>query len=249
MKRNNIFIWAYITSVGFCIILRLFTEYSLWTSVVSAVTVSSAFFAVEDMLRLLCSSINDSCEILEYYITKSSDLFLKNSDFYFNAGGDGFLYQKYADVVPKALKEYKEAEAFTKEWIQDIDSTKEKLLNFRKQEKKFEMFADACAFMGFLSLFCFVFLSQYISISALTQEVFTVISFMTILVTHQSKHKVLESIQREVVIIKKILQIQEDATRELEKIRIRKNSTGNDAETINQFDRNTSDMEGSNDAN
>ena len=74
MKRNTIFMWAYITFIIISIVLRLFVNYSLWTPTVIAVSISCVFFAVEDLLTSLYKVNNAYYQILKQLLQKLEDL-------------------------------------------------------------------------------------------------------------------------------------------------------------------------------
>lgn len=57
MKRNNIFMLAYIAFVAVCLIVRIFWNYPMWDNIVIAITISSVFFAYADMFHIIAGSI------------------------------------------------------------------------------------------------------------------------------------------------------------------------------------------------
>lgn len=63
MKRNTIFMLAYIAFVVICFIVRLFWDYPMWDNIVIAITISSVFFAYADMFHIIAESIEKSKEL------------------------------------------------------------------------------------------------------------------------------------------------------------------------------------------
>lgn len=63
MNRNRFFMWAYITFVVVAAILRMCFEFSVWTPIVVAISISSVFFSAEDF----CNRISKYYE--EYWVT------------------------------------------------------------------------------------------------------------------------------------------------------------------------------------
>lgn len=57
MKRNSIFMLAYIAFVAICFIVRIFWNYPMWDNIVLAITISSVFFAYADMFHIIADSI------------------------------------------------------------------------------------------------------------------------------------------------------------------------------------------------
>ena len=71
MKRNNIFMWAYISFIGISVALRLLLNYSLWNPIIFAITFSSMFFAIEDFFTLLYQTKRKSCDITDSFVTSA----------------------------------------------------------------------------------------------------------------------------------------------------------------------------------
>ena len=71
MKRNNMFMWAYISFIFVSICTRIHCEYSLWSPLVMAVTISSILFAIEDLSSSFEKKLNDSCNTLETFVIKA----------------------------------------------------------------------------------------------------------------------------------------------------------------------------------
>lgn len=53
MKRNNIFMFAYIVFVFLCSLIKPFYDFPMWSRIVVAVTVASWVFAISDCLSCI----------------------------------------------------------------------------------------------------------------------------------------------------------------------------------------------------
>ncbi len=185
MKRNSIFMWAYITFIAISILVRAHTNFPLWGAIVIAITVSSAFFAIEDFCSSLSKAYKDSLEITENI--KSSVLTVAQED------------KVYLDKVDETIDKYRN----TKYDISDIKASHQEL---RRMEDEIEDLANSMdedckrlnkatriytcasyvfAFIGFLCLFVILVTYTFFEIPALLQEVVSVISFTIILITQQ----------------------------------------------------------------
>ena len=187
MKRNNIFMWAYISFIMFAILLRLFNEFLLWRPIVLAITVSSVFFALEDLFASLYHSLKDFLDIansLTSEVRKQNDKdmgflakidraipLLKESQY------DVTNINYIAEATRKELLELDELICSIDKEIQTKTNT---LYHYNK-------IAIVSAFIGFLCLFCTLIVATSLFIPEIAQEILTVMPFALILLTQQIK--------------------------------------------------------------
>lgn len=78
MKRNRLFMWAYICFIVIATILRLFTSYVLWQAIVVAVTVSGIFFALEQLFSVLYNKYLAYADTFTLWIAETEDTIQRN---------------------------------------------------------------------------------------------------------------------------------------------------------------------------
>lgn len=197
MKRNNIFMWAYITFIGISVALRLFFDYTLWNPIVFAITFSSMFFAIEEFFGLLYQTKKKSCDITESFVTKARAKREDALSFFLKLDESA---KKYKDSKYD-LSELQEAATIPKSRIEktlEMISDLEKLNSEdREKEKKFKIAAHIFAYIGFLLLFVSLIVATLITVSPLIQEIITVVSFAIILITQQSNNHFVDKIEEE----------------------------------------------------
>lgn len=185
MKRKSIFMWAYITAICLCAILRAYTDYDQWDSIVFAITVSSAFFAVEDLLSSVCRALHDSCNLLDDYIEKAKENAERDRSF-FNRLEEKANHQSFTRETHSHLFESNDSLlAVINEAIASAEEVNLKIENSRIKLKRYDRFSTFLAYIGFLCLFCMVFFSSFISLSSVLLEILTVLSFAVIMSTQQ----------------------------------------------------------------
>lgn len=222
MKRNSIFMWAYITFIGMCIIARIIRPYSLWQPIVIAITISSTFFAIEDLYSSKFRYLQDSCRIAEEFFTKirakSDDetatileIGTKLEHLKEKSGKISALISKHASI--------KERFALNRKWIEAFG---EGIKKKRKKQVYYHRVACVFAFIGFLLFFCTMVLANYVTVPAAAQEGLTVISFAVILVTQQRNLSFQEKIKNETLSIQEALKARErmDDTLNLYKVKL-----------------------------
>lgn len=187
VKKNNFFMWAYITAIYLCIIVRIFADYAIWDSIVLAITVSSCFFALEDLFSVQYNFLKDSCDLLDNYITKAKANSEKDIAFFEKMQNkicsDPYIKKRNTDT----LETCESFISLAKHTISSAESIERKIDRKRQKLKKYEKLADTMVYLGFLCLFCIVFFSGYISLSDKTLEIITVFSFAAIMATQQLK--------------------------------------------------------------
>lgn len=185
MKRNNIFMWAYIVAIIFCMGIKSFIDYSMWKPIVLAVTVSSMFFSLEDLFSSIYRTLEESCNhadrlifevtqlLNEEYaviskIDKKKKMFAESNHTYENTQE---LYNKLKSPVDKVKS--------------TVENYAQKYTSIKGNLKAYRIITIVFAFLGYLVLFCILFFSQFIQLSTIFQEQLTVLSFAIILITQQ----------------------------------------------------------------
>lgn len=103
MKRNNIFMWAYITFMVLSCIVRSITDFSMWTPIVIAITISSMFFAIEELFSSVSGMYGRLNEIREHGISDIKEKFQQD------VAAEGRIAQAYEenkDLGPELRKQF-----------------------------------------------------------------------------------------------------------------------------------------------
>ena len=205
MKRNNIFMWAYISFIFVAILIRLFFDYHLWTPLVMAITLSSIPFACEDLCASFAKTLRDTYEINENFTqvarkkAEKALLFheksIKNLDQFESVGYDISFLQKTSVQNIDLLTVI----------MQTISDIEQNSVNMREKQDRYQKAAGMLAYLGFLVLFCTLILAPSSAIPAVIQDIITVSSFSVILITHQFNAIKLEEVKDSMVRCQKML--------------------------------------------
>lgn len=184
MKRNNIFMWAYISFIILSALLRIFVRFSLWSPIVLAITVSSVFFALEDLFASLYHSTKDYLEIVDSFISEMREKNDREMKVLAKFDEVITLYEdSIQGIVDKDLCEsLRRGHLATDDNICSIEKDNEEK---RNELKTYKRVANVGAYVGFLCLFCTLILATSFSTPEIVQEIFTVVPFALILITRQ----------------------------------------------------------------
>lgn len=205
MKRNTIFMWSYISFVSICVILRLFSDFSLWNSVVLSITISSMFFSVEDLFRSLSMSLKRSLEIAEPLASSVAESIDEEVLFFSEADE---IMNKYTGTVhglDEVREMFKGSRANAEKIRETANNIYERSKKYRGVERKYADIADIFVYLGFLCLFCTLIVTSFITIPYLFEQILTVISFTIILITQQLNISTSERIAEEDAESQKVL--------------------------------------------
>lgn len=183
MNRNNIFMWAYISFIFLAIILRLLFDYSLWSPLVMAITISSILFSIEDLYASLEKTQGDICEIKENFTLDAHGKVEKLLSFYENVSNG--LMNMEEDKVNSIQETCEDSKGKLIELLQFISDIECETKTGRTLQKQYQSRANLLVFGGFLSLFCTLIFASLITIPTTAQDIFTVCSFGVILMSHQ----------------------------------------------------------------
>lgn len=207
MKRKSIFMWAYITAICACAILRAYTDYDQWDPIVFAITVSSAVFAIEDLFSSVCRASHDSCDLLEDYIAKAKTNAERDKAFFERleekANTQSFTREKHAEL----FESNDSLLAVINEAISGAKEVELKIADRREKLKIYDHFSSILAYIGFLCLFCIVFFSSFVSLSSTILEILTVFSFAVIMATQQLNQYFAKRIEEESETCQKALKL------------------------------------------
>lgn len=198
MKRNNIFMWAYIVAIILCIFRRMNEDFSAWSPIVLAVTVSSMIFAVEDLGKSLYQILDDNLQYMESYISEIKD----------NLEEEGIILSRVAKKLAgvSESKERKKRIESTEESVNKaMRFTYEKISQYEKSKILYQRIIETCqwnidvlTFLGFLSIFLILFFSEDIKLSIEDQEQLSVLSFVVILITQQINQFTTDNIKKHI---------------------------------------------------
>ena len=206
MKRNAIFMWAYITFIGISVILRVILDFTLWNPIIFAITFSSMFFAIEDFFTLLYQTKKKSCDITDDFVTRARTKKEEALSFFLKLDEN---VEKYKDTECDLTKLQEKAltpKNRTKKVLEIIDDLEKLNFEDRKKEKKFKIASHIFAYIGFLLLFVSLIVATLITVSPLIQEIITVVSFAIILITQQLNNYFIDKIEKENKENKELLQ-------------------------------------------
>lgn len=184
MKRNNIFMWAYISFIIFSALLRIFVEFSLWSPIVLAITVSSVFFALEDLYTSLCHSLKDSIDIVDNFLSEERKKYDREMRYVAKLGRAISLYEdSIQDIMSKdSYESFRDSYREADDIICSIEKGNEEK---RNKIKIYQKATNTCAYLGFLCLFFTLIIANSLTVPEIVQEILTVVPFALILITRQ----------------------------------------------------------------
>ncbi len=216
MKRNNIFMWAYITFIILSSLVRLVNAYPLWNYIILAITVSGAFFAVEDLFLSLSKSLDDSIDILMPFIEQVQDKYTKKLEVIAEMEGKiDTLRKDESDDMNNIIKMiYSNKQDVLKEKGQ-LQLIINQVEHQNKKSKKHKSRAYIFAYCGFFCLLSIMLLSSFYTIPLVVQELLTVLPFAVILITKQISIHAEDVIKEKSATCEKILQNHEEIIQKL----------------------------------
>ena len=185
MKRNDIFMWAYITFVFFSIILRIFWEFPLWEPVVLAITISSMIFAAEDLFSSLARFLKESCDIADGFISTTRQEISKEREFLAIVDKKAEIHKDKEYNISDINTSYNLIRNAIIKLEQHVESFEKTITGKKNLQMLYQKCANLMAYAGFLCLFCVLIFSSIGTVSTLFQEIMTVLAFGVVLVTQQ----------------------------------------------------------------
>lgn len=229
MKRNNIFMWAYISFAFIAVGIRFFFEYPLWSPLVVAITFSSILFALEDLCTSLAKALKDTCTLIENFIPTSQEKAEKDLSLYEEMCEKAsslkmieceisFL-QDPLHRVSILQESFEDRKAQLAKILEMIEQLKHQMEHDRKTQNQYQNAANFLAYAGFLVLFCSLLFAALITIPVHIQDAFTVLSFAIILLANQLNITKSAEIQGKMKLCQEVLQEQEETEKNLSKMR------------------------------
>ena len=160
MKRNDIFMWAYITFVFLCVVLRIFWAFPLWDAVVLAITISSMFFAVEDLCSSIARFSKETCDISDNFISTARKEISKDIEFLTKVDKKADIYKDKKYNISDVNVGYDPIRNAITQMATYVDSFEKKIAEKRKIQRECQKYANITAYLGFLCLFCVLILSS-----------------------------------------------------------------------------------------
>ena len=197
MKRNNIFMWAYITFMVLSCIVRLIADFSMWSPIVIAITVSSMFFAIEDLFSSISGMYERLNEIRDTCISGIKENFQQD------IAVEGRIAQAYEEnkdleaELRKLFPHFEKLQNYNSEIEINIAGIEADIAKGKKIHKTCHWASIAFAYLGFLLLFMSMILVSFVEISVEIQELITVVSFAIVLATNQVSNIASEYVKKE----------------------------------------------------
>ncbi len=178
MKRNNLFMIAYILFIFIAFGVKFFYAYPMWAPIVTAITISSCIFTCADIADVvakeygndvitfspLIESAAEKCQKLDGYIKKN----------------DILLTQSTENEIATVLLEGPETWGDTQRQIEKI----QKGLEVKKKVSAFcKKAASPLVVLGFLAFFCTVTFESINMLLVPIQDYLSVFSFGVLMVT------------------------------------------------------------------
>lgn len=197
MKRNNILMGAYIAFIVICFIVRTFTEYPMWRAIVSAVTISSAFFAYADFFGIYAQAFSDICEVAEKFILDTRNklenelrAFEEINERVKSVSKEEFDFSEVENITKVVMNRHDEMEI----WIEDY--AKRNVIK-QKKVKNYKVISEALTFFGFLALLCILVFSPISSRVIKVQDLLSVLAFAVILLSQYMGAALSEKLEKD----------------------------------------------------
>lgn len=187
MKRNNIFMWAYISFIIISALLRIFVEFSLWSPIVLAITASSVFFALEDLFASLYHFLKDSLDISNNFALEARKKYDRDMEILAKIDETISLYKDSQYDLSDINSTHEPMRKTLLEIGEIICSVERNNETKRSKLNKHKKAANCFAYFGFLCLFCTLIIASSITVPGIVQEILTVVPFAMILITQQLK--------------------------------------------------------------
>lgn len=185
LKKNNLFMLAYILFLTICICVRIFGEFPMWSTIVSAITISSWFFAIADSnssdatelrqinsiwLQYTDKEKTKANKILEHILAKKEN-FIKNDD-----EKNKQMTQEITSLFDDVIRNMNKIKEYDEDVQKELESNEKKANRYGKT-------ATVYTILGFLTFFCIMSFKTISDIATGMQDTATVSAFGIILCT------------------------------------------------------------------
>ena len=186
MKRNNLFMLAYIIFIFVSSWLRVVYDYPMWPKLVAAITIASFFLIISDLVYSLIKNTYENMQTETEYIAVIQEEF----------GAMEKYAQEYLKEKVDKIDEIKKVKI--EETIESMDgklkSIRERAKNIINYCEKYKIVADTFTVLGFLSFFFILVFETVSSFIIGILDLITVLSFGFVLLTQYFSEKQINDI-------------------------------------------------------
>lgn len=186
MKRNNLFMLAYIIFIFVSSWLRVVYDYPMWPKLVAAITIASFFLIISDLVYSLIKNTYENMQTETEYIAVIQEEF----------GAMQKYAQEYLKEKVDKIDEIKKVKI--EETIESMDgklkSIRERAKNIINYCEKYKIVADTFTVLGFLSFFFILVFETVSSFIIGILDLITVLSFGFVLLTQYFSEKQINDI-------------------------------------------------------
>lgn len=180
MKRNNMFMLAYIIFIFISLVVRFFFDYEMWAPIISAITIASCMFAVSDIFCAVANIYSDDAKTFVPMLDGALQKVERIEATYNTNEPDITRCKEMGSSLAGVLSEFPIM----------VDKTKRELNNIKKTVNRKMNVAKVCnslvnplTVIGFLSFFCTITFEPINNLMVSIQDLLTVFAFGIILVT------------------------------------------------------------------
>lgn len=180
MKRNNMFMLAYIIFIFISLVVRFFFDYEMWAPIISAITIASCMFAVSDIFYAAATTYSDDAKTFIPMLDGALQKIERIEATYKTNESDITRCREMGSGLAGVLSE----------WPTMVNETKCELHNIKKTVNRKMTVAKVCnnlvnplTVIGFLSFFCTITFEPINNLMVSIQDFLTVFAFGIILVT------------------------------------------------------------------
>lgn len=180
-----------------CCIVRCITDFSMWSPIVVSITISSMFFAIEDLFSSISKMYGRLNKIRAQGV---SDLKYKFQQDVEAESRVTKVYEENKDIAPELktlFTHFEKVQSYNEEIETLITSLERDNEKSKKTYKVCHITSIIFSFLGFLLLFASMILVSFVDVSIKTQELITVLSFAIILATSQISSSAAENVKKE----------------------------------------------------
>ena len=186
MKRNNLFMLAYIIFIFVSSWLRVVYDYPMWPKLVAAITIASFFLIISDLVYSLIKNTYENMQTETEYIAVIQEEF----------GAMQKYAQEYLKEKVDKIDEIKKVKI--EETIESMDgklkSIRERAKNIINYCEKYKIVANTFTVLGFLSFFFILVFETVSSFIIGILDLITVLSFGFVLLTQYFSEKQINDI-------------------------------------------------------
>lgn len=180
MKRNNLFMVAYIIFIIICVIVRLFGEFPQWQVIVAAITTTSWIFSLADFNYTAANEIH----VISKNNLEFSESNIENIQNMLNAIDT--LLDESKDGSPEATEKTNHYNCIKQSAVKCMEDYKK----LKSDTKRYNLIANISAkiasvltVVGFVAFFAIMSFDEFSKVFINRQDIMTVMAFVIILYT------------------------------------------------------------------